>query len=365
MARFRSDDWIGAQIDKAAEARETVGITAKDVEVAHEIALKHCKARCVELVAERDKLQTELEKYYPYTTSELGETIDKLEEERDRLRGVVGTLLDTISKRNDRNLELHSDLARLRARNSKLEEELEMCRVMTYNADAPASGETLKQYRNAEELAKQFHDLYERFAPLYNYKTREKTAVAWEDVPDNNKGLMVAVANAILYPGAKPCTVSKAEASVPLEPCPACGETDIVLSHRGIRDDDGRCKLDTWYWHTCANYDCNMRGPRCKTKSAARAAWNGLCNKISPFMVCNYLNETDGIPIDYVFDREKGEHYYKFPLTEILDNRRLAERVRELIKMGVLYQAQQDPKKSAWDDWLIKSESDLLKEAPK
>lgn len=48
-----------------------------------------------------------------------------------------------------------------------------------------------------ERLAKLFHDTYERLAPVYNYNTRKASAVPWEDVPENNKSLMVAVAGEI------------------------------------------------------------------------------------------------------------------------------------------------------------------------
>jgi hypothetical protein len=44
----------------------------------------------------------------------------------------------------------------------------------------------------AEEIAKAFHETYERLAPEYGYKTREASAVPWEDVPENNKALMIA-----------------------------------------------------------------------------------------------------------------------------------------------------------------------------
>jgi hypothetical protein len=51
---------------------------------------------------------------------------------------------------------------------------------------------------NAEELAKFFHDTYERLAPQYQYKTREDSAVPWEDVPADNKALMIATAGEVL-----------------------------------------------------------------------------------------------------------------------------------------------------------------------
>lgn len=48
-----------------------------------------------------------------------------------------------------------------------------------------------------EDLAKLFHETYERLAPNFSYHTRKASAVPWDDVPPNNKGLMVAVAKEV------------------------------------------------------------------------------------------------------------------------------------------------------------------------
>lgn len=45
-----------------------------------------------------------------------------------------------------------------------------------------------------EDVARLFHETYERLAPEHGYQTRKASAVPWEDVPDNNKSLMIAVA---------------------------------------------------------------------------------------------------------------------------------------------------------------------------
>jgi len=47
-------------------------------------------------------------------------------------------------------------------------------------------------------LAKFFHDTYEKLAPQFSYKTRDASAVSWDDVPDNNKKLMKAVAAKVI-----------------------------------------------------------------------------------------------------------------------------------------------------------------------
>jgi|EndMetStandDraft_4_1072995.scaffolds.fasta_scaffold71184_4 hypothetical protein len=45
----------------------------------------------------------------------------------------------------------------------------------------------------AEEVAREFHQVYERLAPDFGYKTRPESRGSWESVPDNNKKLMTAV----------------------------------------------------------------------------------------------------------------------------------------------------------------------------
>jgi hypothetical protein len=49
-----------------------------------------------------------------------------------------------------------------------------------------------------ERLAKLFHDEYERLAPEYGYKTREASAVPWNDVPENNRNLMIATVKSVI-----------------------------------------------------------------------------------------------------------------------------------------------------------------------
>ncbi len=49
-----------------------------------------------------------------------------------------------------------------------------------------------------EALARAFHETYERLAPSYGYETRRASAVPWEQVPENNKQLMIAVCEELL-----------------------------------------------------------------------------------------------------------------------------------------------------------------------
>lgn len=51
---------------------------------------------------------------------------------------------------------------------------------------------------HTEELAKLFHDTYERLAPRFGYETRAESAVAWEDVPEANRRLMIATVEHVI-----------------------------------------------------------------------------------------------------------------------------------------------------------------------
>lgn len=52
-----------------------------------------------------------------------------------------------------------------------------------------------------EEIAKEFHDVYERLAPEHSYETREESAKPWEEVPENNRNLMIAVVEELIDTG--------------------------------------------------------------------------------------------------------------------------------------------------------------------
>jgi hypothetical protein len=53
----------------------------------------------------------------------------------------------------------------------------------------------------AELIAGIFHATYETLAPEHGYQTREASAVDWEDVPDPNRSLMIAVVQNMLDMG--------------------------------------------------------------------------------------------------------------------------------------------------------------------
>lgn len=59
----------------------------------------------------------------------------------------------------------------------------------------------LARRSDAEYVARAFHETYEELAPLHGYKTRDASAVPWEDVPEQNKALMINVAHHLLDGG--------------------------------------------------------------------------------------------------------------------------------------------------------------------
>lgn len=54
---------------------------------------------------------------------------------------------------------------------------------------------------DVDRIAHAFHDAYERLAPSHGYKTRDASAVPWEEVPENNANLMRAVVTELLDTG--------------------------------------------------------------------------------------------------------------------------------------------------------------------
>lgn len=54
---------------------------------------------------------------------------------------------------------------------------------------------------NSVVIAEQFHAAYENLAPTYGYKTRDESAVPWQEVPAANRQLMEATVEALLDAG--------------------------------------------------------------------------------------------------------------------------------------------------------------------
>jgi hypothetical protein len=75
------------------------------------------------------------------------------------------------------------------------------------NGSAPTA---LPTEEHAETLARFFHETYEHLAPRFSYKTREASAKPWKDVPENNRKLMVAVCQRVLFASAVTAIVEPA-----------------------------------------------------------------------------------------------------------------------------------------------------------
>lgn len=61
-------------------------------------------------------------------------------------------------------------------------------------------------------VARRFHETYERLAPAFGYETRRESAVPWDDVPQDNRDLMVAVASFIVGEFIAPLTAERDQA---------------------------------------------------------------------------------------------------------------------------------------------------------
>jgi hypothetical protein len=57
----------------------------------------------------------------------------------------------------------------------------------------------------AEATARAFHECYERRAPVHGWETQERSRKAWDDVPEENRSLMIAVAQELLDDGVIRC----------------------------------------------------------------------------------------------------------------------------------------------------------------
>jgi hypothetical protein len=53
----------------------------------------------------------------------------------------------------------------------------------------------------AEDIARAFHETYEKLAPEHGYETRKASAVPWERVPEQNKSLMISVVGSLIEQG--------------------------------------------------------------------------------------------------------------------------------------------------------------------
>jgi hypothetical protein len=90
------------------------------------------------------------------------------------------------------------------------------------------SGQRRRRRRGAalsvdvETLARRFHETYERLAPAFGYTTRSETAVVWEQVPDQNQRLMIAVCEELIKELCDATVRPHVQTMVPETSCSEC-----------------------------------------------------------------------------------------------------------------------------------------------
>lgn len=57
-----------------------------------------------------------------------------------------------------------------------------------------------REVLDAPAIAQSFHETYERLAPSFGYTTRPESRVPWQQVPEQNRKLMVAVVDEVVGP---------------------------------------------------------------------------------------------------------------------------------------------------------------------
>jgi hypothetical protein len=65
-------------------------------------------------------------------------------------------------------------------------------------ADRDQAAASLRDELTAENLARRFHEVYEKIAPNFGYETKPESAKPWDEIPPNNRALMVATADVLL-----------------------------------------------------------------------------------------------------------------------------------------------------------------------
>lgn len=52
--------------------------------------------------------------------------------------------------------------------------------------------------KDAEDVARRFHEVYETLAPSFGWETQERSSVPWDELPEENRKLMVAVCRLVI-----------------------------------------------------------------------------------------------------------------------------------------------------------------------
>lgn len=134
----------------------------------------------------------------------------------------------------------------------------------------------------AKEIAKFFHETYEKLAPSFGYETRPESAVPWEDVPQQNRALMVAVAGRVMekFESDRVALSDRVEAAER-----AVDDADRVA---GAAQRQMRVMLDKWDANAQAQFAAEAR------VEANGAAWRECCKEHGWTIIIDWAEGRDG-----------------------------------------------------------------------
>ncbi|MCU1495593.1 MAG: hypothetical protein JWO62_3357 [Acidimicrobiaceae bacterium] len=114
------------------------------------------------------------------------------------------------------------------------------CRMGESSAPEPspaATGERVEPISEEEVdgLARRFHSVYESWAPSFGWDTQEASQVAWDDLPSNQRHLMLTVVREVVAPIARERDTLRAKAAP--EPSSAVAEESLIASYVAMAED--------------------------------------------------------------------------------------------------------------------------------
>lgn len=99
----------------------------------------------------------------------------------------------------------------------------------------------------ADDLARRFHETYERLAPSFGYETRRASAVPWEEVPEQNRALMTAVAAELLGADRTLYIVVRRDCQDVMAVYGSQADADLDVSMRESGGSLGRYRWEKWH----------------------------------------------------------------------------------------------------------------------
>lgn len=121
-------------------------------------------------------------------------------------------------------------------------ESMEHNKVRALLMDCAAALAQVKAEETPEQLAKRFHETYERLAPSFGYETRKDSAVPWENVPEKNRLLMIAVC---------------AEIAIAPRPDTEAGLREALTFREFSRVNRMRCEADRGFHHSLSSWSAS------------------------------------------------------------------------------------------------------------